>query len=165
MGLLPTWAYSPPKSQACLPYGPQPARLLCPWGFSGQVLWAQAWKPGSQHAGEKRGVVGPDDTTLMAESEEELKSLLMKVKEESEKVGLRLNIQKMKIMASGPITSWEIDGETVETVSDFIFWAAYQAPPSMGFSRQEFWSGHAHGDLTSLAPHERLPEILIVPRE
>ena len=62
-----------------------------------------------------------DDTTLMAESEEELKSLLMKVKEESEKVGLKLNIQKMKIMASGPITSWEIDGETEETVSDFIF--------------------------------------------
>ena len=62
-----------------------------------------------------------DDTTLMAESEEELKSLLMKVKEESEKVGLKLNIQKMKIMTSGPITSWEIDGETVETVSDFIF--------------------------------------------
>ena len=61
-----------------------------------------------------------DDTTLMAESEE-LKSLLMKVKEESEKVGLKLNIQKTKIMASGPITSWEIDGETVETVSDFIF--------------------------------------------
>ena len=63
-----------------------------------------------------------DDTTLMAESEEELKNLLMKVKEESEKVGLKLNIQKMKIMASSPITSWEIDGETVETVSDFIFW-------------------------------------------
>ena len=62
-----------------------------------------------------------DDTTLMAESEEELKSLLMKVKEESEKVGFKLNIQKTKIMASGPITSWEIDGETVETVSDFIF--------------------------------------------
>ena len=62
-----------------------------------------------------------DDTTLMAESEEELKSLLMKVKEESEKVGLKLDIQKTKIMASGPITSWEIDGETVETVSDFIF--------------------------------------------
>ena len=61
-----------------------------------------------------------DDTTLMAESEEELKSLLMKLKEESEKVGLRLNIQKMKFMASGPITSWEIDGETVETMSDFI---------------------------------------------
>ena len=61
-----------------------------------------------------------DDTTLMAESEEELKSLLMKVKEESEKVGLKLNIQKTKIMASSPITSWEIDGETVETVSDFI---------------------------------------------
>ena len=62
-----------------------------------------------------------DDTTLMAESEEELKSLLMKVKEESEKVGLKLNIQKTKIMASGPITSWEIDREIVETVSDFIF--------------------------------------------
>ena len=61
-----------------------------------------------------------DDTTLMAESEEDLKSLLMKVREESEKVGLKLNIQKIKIMASGPITSWEIDGETVETVSDFI---------------------------------------------
>ena len=61
-----------------------------------------------------------DDTTLMAESEEELKSLLTKVKEESENVGLKLNIQKMKIMASGPITSWQIDGETVETVSDFI---------------------------------------------
>ena len=64
-----------------------------------------------------------DDTTLTAESEEELKSLL-KVKEESEKVGLKLNIQKMKIMASGRITSWEIDGETVETVSDFIFWGS-----------------------------------------
>ena len=61
-----------------------------------------------------------DDTTLMAESEEELKSLLMKVKEESEKIGLKLNIQKTKIMASGPITSWQIDGETVETVTDFI---------------------------------------------
>ena len=62
-----------------------------------------------------------DDTTLMAESEEELKSLLMKVKVKSEKVGLELNIQKMKIMASGPVTSWEIDGETVETVADFLF--------------------------------------------
>ena len=61
-----------------------------------------------------------DDTTLMAESEEKLKNLLMKVKEESEKVGLNLNIQKMKIMASGPITSWEIDGETVETVADYF---------------------------------------------
>ena len=66
-----------------------------------------------------------DDTTLMTESEEELKSLLMKVKEESENIGLKLNIQKTKNMASGPITSWEIDGETVETVSDFyFFWAA-----------------------------------------
>ena len=62
-----------------------------------------------------------DDTTLMAESEEELKSLLMKVKEESKKVGLKLNIQKTKIMASSPITSWELDGETVETMADFIF--------------------------------------------
>ena len=66
-----------------------------------------------------------DDTTCMAESEEELKSLLMKVKEESEKAGLKLNIQKTKIMASGPITSWEIDGETVETVLDF-FWGGLQ---------------------------------------
>ena len=65
-----------------------------------------------------------DDTTFMVESEEELKSLLMKVKEESEKVGFKLNIQKTKIMASGPITSWEIDGETVETVSDFTFWVS-----------------------------------------
>ena len=65
-----------------------------------------------------------DNTTLMAENEEELKNLLMKVKEESEKVGLKLNIQKTKIMASGPITSWQIDGETVETVSDFIFWGS-----------------------------------------
>ena len=63
-----------------------------------------------------------DDTTLMAENEEELKSLLMKVKEESAKVGLKLNIPKTKIMASGPITSWQTDGETVETVADFIFW-------------------------------------------
>ena len=63
-----------------------------------------------------------DDTTLMAESKEELKRLLMKVKEDSKKVGLKLNIQKTKIMASGPITSWQIDGETVETVADLIFW-------------------------------------------
>ena len=66
--------------------------------------------------------------TKEAESEEELKSLLMKVKEESEKVGLKLNIQKTKIMASGPITSWQIDGETVETVSDFIFWGSKIIP-------------------------------------
>ena len=65
-----------------------------------------------------------DDTTLMAESEEELKGLLMKVKEESEEVGLKLNIQKTKIMASSPITSWQIDGETVETVADFVFWGS-----------------------------------------
>ena len=65
-----------------------------------------------------------DDTTLMAESEEELKSLLMRLKEESEKVGLKLNIQKMKIMASGPITSWKIDGETMETVTDFTVWGS-----------------------------------------
>ena len=65
-----------------------------------------------------------DDTSLMAESEEELKSLLMKVKEESEKVGLKLSIQETKIMASGPITSWQIDGETMETVTNFIFWGS-----------------------------------------
>ena len=65
-----------------------------------------------------------DDTTILAESKEELKSLLMKMKEESEKVGLKLNIQKTKIMASGPITSWEINGETVETVTEFIFWGS-----------------------------------------
>ena len=64
-----------------------------------------------------------DDTTLMVESEEELKSLLMRVKDESEKAGLKLNIQKTKIMASGPTTSWQIDGETMETMTDFIFWA------------------------------------------
>ena len=75
---------------------------------------------GIKIAGRNNNLRYADDTTLMAESEE-LKSLLMKVKEESEKVGLKLNIQKMKIMASGPITSWEIDGETVETGSDFIF--------------------------------------------
>ena len=76
---------------------------------------------GIKIAGRNINNLYADDTTLMAESEEELKSLLMKVKEESEKVGLQLNIQKTKIMASGPMTSWEIDGETVETVSDFIF--------------------------------------------
>ena len=75
---------------------------------------------GIKIAGKINNLRYADDTTVIAESEEELKSLLMKVKEESEKVGLKLNIQKMKIMASGPITSWEIDGEIVETVSDFI---------------------------------------------
>ena len=70
-----------------------------------------------------------DDTTLLAETKEELKSLLMKVKEESEKVGLKNNIQKTKIMASGPITSWEIDGETVETVADFIFGGRWWLQP------------------------------------
>ena len=85
------WGYS-----ACLPQLPKP---VCP---SNNLRYA-------------------DDTTLMIESKEQLKSLLMKVKEESEKVGLKLNTQKTKIMASGPITSWEIDGETVETVTDFIF--------------------------------------------
>jgi len=76
---------------------------------------------GIKIAGRNLNLRYADDTTLMAESEEELKSLLMKSKEESEKVGLKLNIQKTKIMASSPITSWEIDGETVETVADFIF--------------------------------------------
>ena len=80
---------------------------------------AQTW---IKIAGRNNNVRYADDPTLVEESEEELKSLLMKVKEESEKVGLKRNIQKTKIMASGPITSWKIDGETVETVSDFIFW-------------------------------------------
>ena len=87
------------------------------------------WNAGLDEAQARSKIVGrntnnlryADDTTLMAESEEELKSLLMKVKEESEKVGLKLNIQKTKIMVSGPITSWHIDGETTETVTDFIF--------------------------------------------
>ena len=79
---------------------------------------------GIKIAGRNINNLNANDTTLMAESAEELKSLLMKVKEESEKVGLKLNIQKTKIMACGPITSWEIDGETVETVSDFIFWGS-----------------------------------------
>ena len=79
-----------------------------------QILYANTYINNLRYA---------DDTTLMAESEEELKSLLMKVKEESETVGLKLNIQKTKIMASGPITSWETDAKTVESVSDFIFWA------------------------------------------
>ena len=89
------------------------------------------WNAGLDEAQAEISILGrninnlryADDTTLMAENEEELKSLLMKVKEESEKVGLKLNIQKMKITAYGPITSWQIDGETVETESDFIFWA------------------------------------------
>ena len=92
-----------------------------------------------------------DDTTLMVESEEELKSLLMKVKEESEKVGLKLNIQKTKIMASGPITSWEIDGQTVETVSDFIFWAPKSLQMVIQFSSVQF-SCSVVSD--SLGPHE-----------
>ena len=83
-------------------------------GFSRQESWSGVPLPSPRYA---------DDTTLMVESEEELKSLLMKVKVESEKVGLKLNIQKTKIMASSPITSWQIDGETLETLSDFIFLA------------------------------------------
>ena len=85
-----------------------------------------AWLDES-HAGIKRNINTlryADTTTIMEESEEELKSLLMKVKEESEKTGLKLNIQKTKIMASGPITSWKIDGETMKTVTNFIFWGS-----------------------------------------
>ena len=85
------------------------------------MLGWRKYKLESRLLGEISITSDADDTTLMAESEEELKSLLMKVKEESEKVGLKLNIQQTKIMASGPMTSWEIDGETVETVSDFSF--------------------------------------------
>ena len=86
-----------------------------------QPCWLEEAQAGIKIAGRNiNNLRYADDTTLMAESEEELKSLLMKVKVESEKVGLKLNVQKMKIMASGPITSWEIDGETVEIVSEFI---------------------------------------------
>ena len=83
-----------------------------------------------------------DDTTLMAESEGKLKSLLMKVKDESEKVGLKLNIQKTKVMASVPITSWEINGETVETVSDFIFWAPKSLQTVIAAMKISFKDGH-----------------------
>ena len=94
-------------------------------------MQSTSWETGLEEAQAEIKIAGrntnnlryADDTTLMAESEEELKSLLMKVKEESEKVGLKLNIQKTKIMASGPITSWQIDGETVEAVTDFILGA------------------------------------------
>ena len=92
--------------------------------YAEYIMWntgvAEA-EAGIKIAGRNVNIQCADDTTLMAESKEELKSLLMKVKEESEKAGLKLNIQKMRIMASGPITSWQIDGETMETVSDFIF--------------------------------------------
>ena len=90
--------------------------------ISDKKCWAGRSKAGIKIARRNiNNLIYADDTTLMAESEEELKSLLMKVKEESEKVGLKLNIQKTKIIASGPMISWQIDGETVETVSDFIF--------------------------------------------
>ena len=89
------------------------------------LLLASETQAGIKIAGRKvNNLRYADDTTLMAESEEELKSLLMKVKEESEKVGLKLKIQKTKIMASHPIASWQIDGQTVETVSDFILWGS-----------------------------------------
>ena len=97
------------------------------FNFSAEYIMRNAGleeaQAGIKISGRNNNLRYADGTTLMAESEEELKSLLLKVKEESEKVDLELNIQKTKIMASGPITSWEIDGETVETVSDFIFWA------------------------------------------
>ena len=104
-------------------------QLICsPQRQSACSAGEPGWIPGSERSSGEGGsgrninnLGHADDTTLMAESEEELKSLLMKVNEESKNVGLKLNIQKMKIMASGPITSWETDGETVETVSDFIF--------------------------------------------
>ena len=104
--------------------------ILSPWLFNLHAVYImrnaglEEAQPGVKIAGKNISDVRyADGTTLMAEGEEELKSLLMKVKEESQKVVLKLNIQKTKIMASGPITSWEIDGETGETVSDFIFWA------------------------------------------
>ena len=91
-----------------------------------------------------------DDTTLMAESEEELKSLLRKVKEESEKVALKLNTQKTKIMASGPITSWKIDGKTIETVTDFIFSSVAQSCPTLCHPMNHSTPGHP--------VHHQLPE-------
>ena len=98
---------------------------LCLFNFSAEYIMRNAGLEGAQAgikiAGRNLNNLRYEDTTLMAGSEEELKSLLMNVKEESEKVGLKLNMQKTKIMASSPITSWEIDGERVETVSDFIF--------------------------------------------
>ena len=97
-----------------------PAYLTYMQSTSGETLGWKKHKLESRLLGEISVTSDADDTTLMSESEEELKRLLMKVKEEGEKVGLKLNIQKTKIMASGPITSWEMDGETVETVSDFI---------------------------------------------
>ena len=108
-------------------YGPNRSILLpCLFNFYAEYLMRNAGleetQAGIKIAGRNiNNLRYADDTTLMAECEEELKSFLMKVKEESENVGLKLNIQKTKIMACGPITSWEIDGETVETVSDFIF--------------------------------------------
>ena len=96
----------------------------CLFNLYAEYIMRNAGQAGIKTAGRNiNNLRYADDTSLMAESEEELKSLLMKVKVESEKVGLKLNIQKTKIMASGPITSWQIDGATVETVSDFIFWA------------------------------------------
>ena len=90
-----------------------------------EVMGPEEAQAGIKIAGRNiNNLIYEDDTILIPESKEELKGLLMKVKEESEKVGLKLNIQKMKIMASGPITSWQIDGETVETVTDFIFWGS-----------------------------------------
>ena len=100
----------------------RPAYLTYMQRTSWETLGWKKHKLESSLPGDINNLRYGDDTTLMAESEEELESLLMKVKVESEKVGLKLNIQKMKIMASGPITSWEIDGKTVKTVSDFIFW-------------------------------------------
>ena len=107
--------------------------------------------------GEINNLTYADDTTLMAESEEELKSLLMKVKEESEKVGLKLNIQKTKIMASGPITSWEINGETV---ADFIFFGSNIIAD--GDCSHEIKSGQ-HGPTSASGPHFRSPLPLPVP--
>ena len=98
-----------------------------------------------------------DDTILTAESEEELKSLLMKVKEESEKVGLKLNIQKTKIMASGPITSWETDGETVETVSDFIFLGSKTTAPLEAVAAPKSFRYARFSSFSSVPSHCSMP--------
>ena len=96
---------------------------IYPAGDSGTLEWLEVQAGIKIATRNINNIKYADDTTLMAESEEELKSLLMKMKEESEKAGLKLNIQKTKIMASGPITSWQIDGETMETVTEFFSWA------------------------------------------
>ena len=116
------WSRLPCPPPGHLPNpGIKPTSLVAPVLQADSLLWSQPGKPGIKTTGRNiNNLRHADDTTIMAESEEELKRLLMKVKEDSKKVGLKLNIQKTKIMASSLITSWQIDGKTMETVTDFI---------------------------------------------